>query len=393
MVKINSVVSLLALGSGALAFGHQPNRYPVEEYVTCSTKLGPQVNRHVQTHWNYKTRTVTFTERYTTTPHPTVTPTKTKTKTITSVVHTVTTEPTVTDVATITSTIMSYSTTTNIVTEIDTETDTTTVTTTPTTTIPAPADFTPIAQEPGFVPRIKGRSAAAAANSLLERGNSLQCKGGPGGPVFWPPMHPQSVTCTKFIEPIVVKRVTYTARACTRTARPKTKTVTTTLKQTQTETVFPADVTSTVMTSTTSIVVTATDSTTTTTTTTTATESVVAPQETFQAVCGPENLIYTANGGNGIAGVSTRAPGNFIPVSGTQTPYDCCTACFSTAACRGSLFYASGSCYLVVGTDGVCHANQFVGIDAFQTLNGASTGTTVSNGPCGMLANGGSANY
>lgn len=106
MVKINSVVSLLALSSNAFAFG-QPNRHPipiVEEFVTCTTELGRQVNRHVPTHWNYKTRTVTWTEKFTTTPHPTVTPTKTKTKTVTSFVRTVTTEPAETDIATITST-------------------------------------------------------------------------------------------------------------------------------------------------------------------------------------------------------------------------------------------------------------------------------------------------
>ncbi|TFA98235.1 hypothetical protein CCMA1212_010032 [Trichoderma ghanense] len=391
MVKLNSAVSLLALGSGALAFGygHQPNRYPVEEFVTCSTKLGPQVNHHVQTHWNYKTRTITFTEKYTTTPHPTVTPTKTKTKTVTSVVHTTTTEPTSTDVATITSTSTSYTTTTNIVTEIDTETDTATSTTTPTTTIPAPADFTPISQEPGFVPRIKGRSANS---NLFERSkDTLQCKGGHGGPpTFWPPMHAQSVSCTKFVEPVVVKRITYTARPHTRTARPKTKTVTTTLKQTQTETVYPCDVTSTVTASTTTVITSATESTTTSTTTTTSTELVVAPQQTFQAVCGPSNLLSTANGGQGVSSVSTQQPGNFVPVSGTLSPYDCCVFCFNTAACRGSISFSSGTCFLVVGTDGVCHAGQFSGIDQYQTAAGAS-GTTVSNGPCGLLANAGSA--
>ncbi|RFU75752.1 hypothetical protein TARUN_6511 [Trichoderma arundinaceum] len=382
MVKINSVVSLLALSSNAFAFGHQPGRLPVKEYVTCSTKLGPNVNRHVPTHWNYKTKTVTYTEKYTTTPHPTVTPTKTKTKSVTSIIETVITEPVITDVATTTITSTSYFTTTNIVTQTDTVTSETTTTTTPTTTIPAPADFTPISQEPGYVARLKGRS-------LLDRGKqSLQCKNGHGGPSFYPPLHPQSVTCTKVIEPIVIKRVTYTAKACTRTARPKTKTVTTTIKQTHTETVWPCDVTSTVTSSASTVITTATDSTTTTTTTSTTTVSTVAPLQTLQAVCGPANLITTANGGNGIASVSTRAPGNFVPVSGISSPYECCLACFNTPACRGSLTFGTSTCYLVVGTDGVCHANQFVPFDTFQTQAGAS-GTTVSNGPCGLLANGG----
>ncbi|KAH6606917.1 hypothetical protein Trco_006070 [Trichoderma cornu-damae] len=387
MVKVRSVVSLLALSSNALAFGHQPGRQPVKEYVTCSTKLGPNLNLNVPTYWSYKTKTVTYTERLTTTPHPTVTPTKTETKSVTETVETVITEPVVTDVATTTVTGTSFSTTTNIVTEIVTFTTETTTTTTPTTTIPAPADFTPITEEPGYVARLKGRSV----DSLLERGKeTLQCKNGPGGPALWPPMHPQSVACTKVIEPIVIKRVTYTAKACTRTARPTTKTVTTTIKQTRTETVWPGDVTSTVTASTSTVITSSTDSTTTATTTTTSTVSAVAPLQTFQAACGPDNLITTANGGNGIAGVSTRQPGNFVPVSGITSPYECCVACFNTAACRGSLTFGPSACYLLVGADGVCHANQFNGMDQFQTQAGAS-GTTVSNGPCGLLANGGNA--
>ncbi|KAM0252547.1 hypothetical protein ACHAQJ_007679 [Trichoderma viride] len=383
MVKVNSVVSLLALSSNALAFGRQPNRQPYEEYVTCTTELGPKVNHHVPTHWNYKTRTVTFTERFTTTPHPTITPTKTKTKSVTDVVRTVTTEAASTDIATTTITSTSYFTTTNIVTETDTSTVDTTTTTTPTTTIAAPADFTPISQESGYVAKIKGRSV----NSLLERGTeSLQCKKGPGGPTFWPPLHPQSITCTKVIEPIVIKRITYTAKACTRTARPKTTTVTTTIKQTHTDTVWPCDVTSTVTASTSTVITSAIDSTTTTTATSTTTISTVAPLQTFQAVCGPDNIISSANGGSAIVGLETSAQtnGNFVPVSGASTSYDCCVSCFNTAACRGSLFQGS-ECILLVGTDGVCRANQFNGQDGFYTEPGSFSGTA-SNGPCGLLA-------
>ncbi|KAL7791493.1 hypothetical protein V8C37DRAFT_402807 [Trichoderma ceciliae] len=385
MVKVNSVVSLLALSSNAFAFGHQPGRQHVEEYVTCSTKLGPNVNHHIQTHWNYKTKTVTYTEKFTTTPHTTVTPTKTKTKSVTDIVKTVNTEPIITDVATTTVTSTSYFTTINIVTETDTATTDTTTTTTPTTTISAPADFTPISKEPGYVARLKGRSV----NSLLGRGKgSLECKKGPDGPAFWPPLHPQLVICTKIVEPIVIKRVTYTAKACTRTARPKTKTVTTTIKQTHTKTVWPCDVTSTVTASTSIVITSSTDSTTTTTTTSTTTVSTVAPLQTFLAVCGPDNLITSANGGNGVATVITQQPGNFLPVSGITSPYECCVACFNTAACRGSLTFSSSTCFLIVGTDGVCHANQFNGVDQFQTEAGVGA-TTVSNGPCGLLANGG----
>lgn len=99
MVKVNSVVSLLALGSSAIAFERNAQRGLVEEFVSCTTVLGPKSTNHVPTNWHSKTKTLTYTERVTVTPHPTVTPTKTKTKTITDTIETVTTEATSTDVA------------------------------------------------------------------------------------------------------------------------------------------------------------------------------------------------------------------------------------------------------------------------------------------------------
>lgn len=99
MVKVNSVVSLLALGSSALAFERNAQRGLVEEFITCTTELGPKSTHQVPTNWHYKTKTLTYTERVTVTPHPTITPTKTKTKTVTNTIETVKTEPTSTDVA------------------------------------------------------------------------------------------------------------------------------------------------------------------------------------------------------------------------------------------------------------------------------------------------------
>lgn len=102
MVKVNSIVSLLALGSSALAIERQPHPDLVEEFITCTTELAPKSNHHVPTYWHSKTRSLTYTERVTITPHPIVTPTKTKTKTVTNIIETTTTEPPYTDVATTT---------------------------------------------------------------------------------------------------------------------------------------------------------------------------------------------------------------------------------------------------------------------------------------------------
>lgn len=161
----------------------------------------------------------------------------------------------------------SYATTTNVVTETDTSSVDTTVTTTPTTTVPAPADFTPVTQDQDYAAKVKARSA----KNLLERGKEVvQCKKDPhGGHSFYPPLYPQSVTCNKLIEPVVYKRVTYTAKPCTKTAPPKTKTVTTMVKKTHTNTVWPCDVTSTLTFATSTVVTTAVESTATTTVTST----------------------------------------------------------------------------------------------------------------------------
>ncbi|PTB46099.1 hypothetical protein M441DRAFT_63399 [Trichoderma asperellum CBS 433.97] len=385
MVKVNSIVSLLALGSSALAIERQPRPDLVEEFITCTTELAPKSNHHVPTYWHSKTRTLTYTERVTITPHPIITPTKTKTKTVTNIIETTTTEPPYTDVATTTITSTSYATTTNVVTQTDTSTISTTITTTPTTTIPAPADFTPISQEQGFVAKAKVRSA----KNVLERSKEvLQCKKDPhGGHSFYPPLYPQFVTCNKLIEPVFIKRVTYTAKACTKTAPPKTKTVTTTVKKTHTDTIWPCEVTSTATSSTSTVVTSTVDSTITTTVTSTNVVSATAPQQTLQAVCGPENLISSANGGEIISLVETNYPGNFAYVAGVTDSYDCCLSCFNTPGCRGS-FFAGTQCTQIVSVDGVCHANQF-SQDAFLTSPKGpnSVVTTISNGPCGLIKN------
>ncbi|KAL7903040.1 hypothetical protein HDV63DRAFT_412172 [Trichoderma sp. SZMC 28014] len=380
MVKVNSVVSLLALGSGALAFERNAQRGLVEEFITCTTELGPKSTNHVPTNWHYKTKTLTYTEKVTVTPHPVVTPTKTATKTFTHTVSTVLSEPTPTDVLSTTLTRTKYATATNVVTQTDITTVDTTITTTPTTTIPAPADFTPVSQNQDYVAKVKARSA----KNLLERGKEVvQCKKNPkGGHSFYPPLYPQSVTCNKLVEPVVYKRVTVTAKPSTITAVPTTKTLSTTVTTTHTNTVWPADITSTI-TFGTSVTVTSTiDSTTTNYITASNTYSAVAPEQTFNAVCGADNIISSANGGGDIS-IQATAP-DYLSLASATDSYSCCMACQDTAACRGSFFYPGG-CYLVVNRDGVCNANQFQAGSGY--FNEQGTIGSVSNGPCGLLSN------
>lgn len=137
-----------------------------------------------------------------------------------------------------------YATATNVVTQTVITTVDTTIVTTPTTTIPAPADFTPVSQNQDYVAKVKARSA----KNLLERGKEVvqYSKDPKGGHSFYPPLHPQSVTCNKLVEPVVYKRVTVTAKPFTVTAIPKTKTLSTTITKTHTNTVWPAEITSTI---------------------------------------------------------------------------------------------------------------------------------------------------
>ncbi|KAM0482405.1 hypothetical protein ACHAPX_002922 [Trichoderma viride] len=380
MVKVNSVVSLLALGSGALAFERNAQRGLVDEFVTCTTVLGPKSTNHVPTNWHSTTKTLTYTEKVTVTPHPTVTPTKTATKTFTKTASTVLSEPTSTDVLSTTLTRTRYATATNVVTQTVITTVDTTIVTTPTTTIPAPADFTPVSQNQDYVAKVKARSA----KNLLERGKEVvqYSKDPKGGHSFYPPLHPQSVTCNKLVEPVVYKRVTVTAKPFTVTAIPKTKTLSTTITKTHTNTVWPAEITSTITFGTAITVTSTIDSTTTNYITASNTYSAVAPEQTFNAVCGSDNIISSSNGGRDIS-IQAASPDYLSLVSATDS-YSCCLACFNTEACRGSFFYPGG-CYLVVDRNGVCHANQYQAGSGY--FNEQGTIGSVSNGPCGLLSN------
>jgi hypothetical protein len=113
----------------------------------------------------------------------------------------------------------------------------------------------------------------------------------------------------------------------------------------------------------------------------------VAPEETFQAVCGPDNIISSANGGQFIS-IQAAAPDYFSLVSASDA-YSCCVACFDAVACRGS-FFSSNGCFLVTDRNEVCHENQYQAGSGY--FNEQWTTGSASNGPCGLLANLGSNN-
>ncbi|KAK5991605.1 hypothetical protein PT974_09890 [Cladobotryum mycophilum] len=381
MVNTNSLLALLALGNGALALGPPPP----DAQVTCSTRLGSKSTRNVPTYTSTTTNTVTLIIKVTTTPIVTVTPpARTKTVKKWSSTTVTVTGPTTTDVATITLTSTSYVTTTNVITETQTETKDITSTTTPTSTLPAPAGFTPVSQEPGYVPKVKARDETLDARA----GGSIRCKSRPRGgpPSFYPPLYPQCVDCLKVVKPSVIKTVTYTAKPCTVTLRLKTQTITSTIVQTCTSTLFPPEITSAVTIPASTVITTSTDLTYVTTSTVTNTISIVAPTATFYAACGPENLVSTANDGVNIGQITTNTA-YINTVNSIHDAYSCCVDCFNTPNCR-SAFNIGSICYHTTPVNNVCTPGQSNG-NIFRTNTNNNTPVIVSNGPCGLLGNGG----
>ena len=136
--------------------------------------------------------------------------------------------------------------TTKVVTVTATSTSTTVTTTqttsTSTTTVPTPAGFTPVSQENGYVPKIKGRDVYAPQAQQRVSGNSVAKS--PNSPIFNPKLYPNAVYCVKILKPVTTKTVTLTASQTQTSTVTKTTSTTTTLRSTTTTTkVVPKTVT------------------------------------------------------------------------------------------------------------------------------------------------------
>ncbi|RFU73430.1 hypothetical protein TARUN_8839 [Trichoderma arundinaceum] len=386
MVNVKSAFALLALGTNALA-----RIPPAKNELICTTEYGRSSVRHVPTHTSTETKKCTYTELITKTPIVTVrAPPKTRTvyKTKTAVVRS--TASTVTDVATVTSTNTIIEPSTNTVVVTSTYTDVSSTTVTPTYTMPTPDGFIPVSAEPGFVPRAKRAEYLDLQKKSKAQGE--QCIGGSGGkPIFYPPLHVESVHCRKVVEQIVVKTVVKTARTVTKTLAPSTSTKVVSVTTTSTSTVFPADVTSTVTATTSTTSTSITDSSTTVVTTTSTTVTSQAPTVTIYLACSQENIASTANGGAFISNVGTSAS-KVVSGGNGGDALACCNACQATPFCQATLSSTQeGFCFLLTNknTPQQCNPGQFYG-DSFLTNPNPSFRFTVSNGPCGAIQNAGS---
>ncbi|KAG7007183.1 hypothetical protein G7Y79_00011g030810 [Physcia stellaris] len=358
----------------------------------CTTKYGPKSTSAKTTSYAL-TIPVTITNKFTTTSTSTITPPP----------QTTTTTTTSTATATV------FITPTSTFTETDTETDTTTITATittdttitvtttssvATTTVPTPAGFTPIANEPGYVP--KKRSIEAAAPAI--RGRYVEARTSPKVPAC-PPIgkpgsfsqYPQSVTCGALVVAKTTTTKTFTASTKATTTLPaSTNTITSTATTTETTTSLAAPA-STTTTTTTTVIETDT-ATETATNTVTQTVTAVQASSTVYAACSSNNVINRANGNQGVNVVSFNGNGpapttNEVAISDAVA---CCAQCQQTAGCNGYAQYPGAArCFLF--SNGQCDASQNFG-QFFQTNAGfsPSSGYTIGNGPCGQLDNGGS---
>ena len=114
------------------------------------------------------------------------------------------------------------------------------------------------------------------------------------------------------------------------------------------------------------------------------TETATAPTYTAYAACGSDNIVTTANGGQGINLFNYNTANTLGFSSGRTSAYDCCVLCQQTANCIFSGFSpppVQRGCAFV--TSGTCVHNSAQGT-CFQTSSQKSLAGAIalSNGPC-----------
>ena len=248
MVLYTAALAMLALPHLSLAA-------TAYTQLLCTTGLGKTSVRSVPSTTYTISIPLTAYTKVTSTPVKTVTPAPvTSTVTNTDTATTTSTAPTNTDTVTTTTTgnlfasvyqVLGLSspildtitdTSTEVATASSTEYTTSTVTSTSTSTSAAPPGFTPISQEPGYVPKIKGRDALALEPRAASPSScKLSFPKGAKKPVYSPALYPTAVVCAKLVEPISTKTATYTASTTQTTAlAPVTQTTTSTTTTTVT---------------------------------------------------------------------------------------------------------------------------------------------------------------
>ncbi|KAL8762953.1 MAG: hypothetical protein Q9194_007449 [Teloschistes cf. exilis] len=273
-----------------------------------------------------------------------------------------------------------------------TEISSTTITGDPvTSTVPPPAGFTPIKNEPGYVPKVKARDALGLV-ARAAAPSQIVAKCSPGKPAtLTPQLYPTSVICGALVETITTKTTTKTASTTnTITAAIPTSFVYSTVTSTSTSTIIPVPVTSTISATVSTTLTTSTATTTTSTTTVTSTTIVQGTATTSYAACGPSNIATTANGGHTISEVDGGV-GNSASFVTVDSPYSCCVACITSSDnCRAFIYIGlpGFECELITGN--TCDPGVPFGGLQFRTDPYAmDQGLPVGNGRCGIVQDGG----
>ncbi|KAI4246294.1 MAG: hypothetical protein L6R40_001962 [Gallowayella cf. fulva] len=265
-----------------------------------------------------------------------------------------------------------------------------------TSTVPTAAGFTPLALEPGYVPKKRSAEAAVAPAIRGRRVEERAAVKSPICPQVGKPgsfsQYPQNVICGALVVAKTTSTKIYTATKTATTTLPaatSTATSTVTATETSTSAAAPASTTTTTTLAAPDSTETATS---TTTNTVTETVTVVEASSTVYAACSSNNIVNHANGNQGIyqvyyAGGAAAPTTNEVAIS---DPAACCEQCQKSAGCTGFAQYPGlARCFFF--TNGQCDASQNFG--QFFKSNSAfrpSDGYRLGNGPCGQLGNGGS---
>ncbi|KAM0550225.1 hypothetical protein ACHAPJ_009073 [Fusarium lateritium] len=367
MVTLKSLLLLVSLGTEALA---------TTTDVVCASKLGTvsvASNKIPRATTTAKVQVVVV-KRVVRKVDVIVVPrpkTRTETVTVQSTVKT-TADP---DVETATDTVTDEQTVVETrrftSTSVTTSSSTTTLYTT--TTVTKPAGFTGVAEDRGYVAKIKAR--AAPVNALPDS--------------LFKTTYVQRIDCTKRIPYTSVKTTTTTVKGPRKTLAAKTTIKTVTTTETVTETEYPPDVTERVTETVSPTVTQYDDVTDTSTSTVTVIVETIIPNEN-EAVydaCGPSNVISSANGGHLFSALYRSTPTySSVYVGSAKTATQCCVECQKNPLCLQTFF--SGSCTLFIAQTNICPNGQ---IPSTYFTTGARAGNrwVFSNGPCGLVTNGG----
>lgn len=265
---------------------------------------------------------------------------------------------------------------------------TTTVTLYGTTTVTTPAGFTPVASDTDYVAKrsvkstsTKSKAKVTAAHVQLNAKNDIVIKASAS--------YPQSVVCDKYLETVTTTHITKTGAAVRTTAPTPTITSTAYVTQNITVDVQPTNATATVTRTIVSDVNVTSTHTVNSVQYTVATVQVAGPQETFLAACAANNLVASANNAAGIDNIGYNPDTtNVVAMENVTSAYDCYAACQTAPDCAGSFYLSSQEACMLL-TQATC--GQGDAGEVFYTNGTVAAGSafTVSNGACGVFANGG----